>query len=349
MNPITYSENSVSSKLLKFLEKNYPLSKWVFLVDDQTHILCYEKILSSNFYDISIEIIQVETGEENKSIEQSIQLWETFTEYGFSKNTVLIVIGGGVLCDLGAFVASTYKRGIPYVLVPTTLLAMVDASIGGKCGVNFLQYKNQIGLFSECKRIFIDDIFLKTLPEKELICGLAEMLKHALIADYNFWKKIRKNELHNISIKQIKEATQIKMKIVLQDPYEKNVRKILNFGHTFAHAIEHLFLNENCNLSHGEAVLWGMVYELQLSVKHLKMPKKEAKEVIQFIKQYTSIPNWTSEQIKEIIIAMRQDKKNNTTNINFTLLSKIGQATFDCFLSEIEILEVFQEVNQSIK
>jgi 3-dehydroquinate synthase len=268
-------------------------------------------------------------GEENKVLEVCFQVWETLTEAGFGRHDLLINLGGGMVTDLGGFVASVYKRGLAFINVPTSLLGMVDAAVGGKTGIDFAGYKNQIGTFSAAQFTYIDSGFLHTLPSQEWANGFAELLKHALISDGKLWQDLSniqdiQNELRSETIQQ---GVQIKVEIVAQDPTEKGLRKILNFGHTIGHALESYYLNTETALSHGHAVAIGLLLESHLSVELSTLTKEE------FLSIETKIKSIYTLQIPKdaagLWALMQQDKKNNNIEVRMCMLSQIGACVFD--------------------
>ncbi len=301
-------------------------SQIIVLVDENTATECLPIIdLNSNAL-LSAEIIEIEAGEEHKNIQTCSEIWQTLHELNPDKNALIVAIGGGVLTDIAGFVAANYLRGISYINIPTTLLAQIDASISNKTGINWNHVKNQIGSFYAPEAVFVDPIFLQTLPLRELQAGMAELYKHALIQDGMLW-----NELKEISIEQstdikpawIERSIQIKTAIVTQDPFEKNIRKALNFGHTIGHAIESYFQTKNATLLHGEAVILGMVAEAYISFKHNLISSDEYQELRQtFISKYPLLFNLNIDQT--LIRYLSYDKKRTDTSLNMVLLSGIG-------------------------
>jgi 3-dehydroquinate synthase len=304
----------------------------VFLLTDQNTSRCCKPVLGAYVDFSEIKEITIPAGEENKTIETCQHVWQVLQENGATRSSLLINLGGGVVTDLGGFCASTFKRGINFVNIPTSLLAMVDASTGGKTGVDFHGLKNQIGTFAFAEEVIIDSIFLKTLPERELRSGTAEMIKHGLIQNAAHLNAVnsyfRKNE-GNLD-KLILDSVAIKQNVVDQDPTEKGLRKILNFGHTIGHAIETWFLeNSDTPMLHGEAIAIGMICEAHLSVEMgLLEPEKleEILKIIQGIFPHETIPQQAIEPIMEL---MQHDKKNSQGQISFTLLDNIGSAVYD--------------------
>lgn len=318
------------SELNASIQKINP-SKIFILVDENTHEYCLPTLLGNLEINIPFEIIEIESGEESKNINSAMQLWEVLSEFKADKKSLLLNLGGGMITDLGGFVASTYKRGIPFINIPTTLLAMVDASIGGKTGIDLHFYKNMIGTFAEAKNIFIYPEFLKTLSERELRAGFAEMLKHGLIADTRHWKALISEK--GFSAEEfsylIFQSAKIKFNIVEIDFKEENIRKILNFGHTIGHAIESLFLKAEYPILHGEAVAIGMICETYLSFLENLISEAETEHIILNIQRFFAhidISHFTNEEIISIIF---NDKKNQYGKINFSLIESIGKGNFD--------------------
>lgn len=306
-------------------------SKIFIFVDENTHQYCLPILLGNLETEIPFEIIEIESGEENKTISTAIHLWEILSEFEADRKSLIINLGGGVISDIGGFVTSTYKRGVKFINIPTSLLAMVDASIGGKTGVNNLFYKNIIGTFAQAENIFIYPNFLKTLDFRELKSGFAEMLKHGLIANKQHW-----NEL--IAIEEISPRTitplifqsiNIKKAIVQQDFQEKNKRKTLNFGHTIGHSLESLFLKIEQPILHGEAIAIGMVIETYLSFLEGLISEEITEHIIQNIGEFYAHIDISHFSDKDIISVMFQDKKNQHNKINFSLLSDLGKANYD--------------------
>ncbi len=316
--------SSFSSDLAPFASR-----KIAILVDENTHDHCLEFLITGFEALAEAEVIMLPAGEENKVLEVCFQVWETLTEAGFGRHDLLINLGGGMVTDLGGFVASVYKRGLAFINVPTSLLAMVDAAVGGKTGIDFAGYKNQIGTFTAAQATYIDTGFLHTLPSQEWANGFAELLKHALISDGQLWQDLSKiqdiqNELRSETIQQ---GVQIKVEIVAQDPTENGLRKILNFGHTIGHALESYYLNTETPLSHGHAVAIGLLLESHLSVELSTLTKEEFLSIETRIKSSYAlqIPN----DAEGLWALMQQDKKNDNGEVRMCMLSRIGACVFD--------------------
>jgi 3-dehydroquinate synthase len=313
------------------------------LVDENTFEYCYSELKE---FLPKHHLIEIESGEGNKTISTCERIWRKLTEENADREALLINLGGGVLSDLGGFAAGCYKRGIKYINVPTTLLAMVDASVGSKTGVDFMNFKNQIGLFYGPQAIFIYTDFLRTLTEKELYAGFSEVIKHYLIADAEAFYEISDLFLQicrqNISIKQIdweelvKKNIYIKSQIVDKDKFEKADRKALNFGHTIAHAMESYYLNKGYRISHGMAVGIGILCESRISIgpgtrfAHIQL-------CIFFL--FKDLPELPQKDIPEILRLIKQDKKNTGGHVQFTLLEDIGTYSINNVVEESVITE----------
>ena len=243
--------------------KKFDYSKIFIHVDNNTKEYCVEYFLKEISLE-KFEIIESEDGEENKNIESCLKLWDSISSAGGDRNSLLINLGGGVVTDMGGFIASTYKRGINYVNIPTTLLSMVDASVGGKTGIDFGILKNQIGTFYDPQAVIVDPFFLNTLPENQILSGYAEIFKHSVISKNQLFEDLVKLDRISFDLKTIYQSIQVKNKIVLVDKKESKERKSLNFGHTLGHAIESFFLNTSKKLLHGEAISIGIILALSL-------------------------------------------------------------------------------------
>lgn len=341
---VFYSEKAYE-KLNVFLEKTKPSAIFI-IVDSNTQDLCLPLFLPLVETNSVIEIIEMEPGEEHKNIETCSGIWNVLSELGADRKSLLINLGGGVVTDLGGFVASTFKRGIPYINVPTSLLSMVDASVGGKTGVDLGNLKNQIGVISQPEMVLIDPGFLSTLAPEEMRSGLAEILKHGLIANKSYWEKAI--DLKKLGLEDLRdlivESVEIKTHIVTKDPLEENLRKTLNFGHTFGHAIESYFLThpEKNKVLHGEAVAAGMIIALYLSTKITSFPPKDLESITQTILEFFPVIEIREEDFSRIIELLKFDKKNSHGNINFVLLEEIGVPVIDCKVPEKMLFESLQ-------
>lgn len=331
-------------KLNQFLEEN-TFSNLFILVDSNSHNYCLSPFLNQLKTNLHVEVIEMEAGEENKSLDTCSSIWNVLSELNADRRSLLINLGGGVVTDLGGFVAATFKRGISWINFPTTLLSMVDAAVGGKNGVNLGSLKNQVGVIRPPEFVVIHTSFLSTLPAPEMRSGLAEMLKHGLIQNESYWNRLK--ALDELSLDDlddlIAESVEIKEAIVEQDPTEQNLRKSLNYGHTLGHAIESYFLEapDKKKLLHGEAVAAGMVLATFLSVELTSFPKHKLQGITEVIfRIYGKIELRQIDQEK-IIELLKYDKKNEGGNINFVLLEDIGNPVIDCHVPNEMLYDAF--------
>lgn len=323
------------------------ISKIFIIVDENTNEFCLPYFLPQLETEISFEIIELEAGEENKTIETCVSVWEALTELGADRKSLVINIGGGVITDMGGFIASTFKRGLAFINIPTTLLSMVDASVGGKNGVDLGGLKNQIGTITQPDMVLIDTSYLRTLSQREMRSGLAEMLKHGLIADKEHW--LRFKNLSEINFDEfddlIEESVAIKAKIVAEDPKENGIRKALNFGHTLGHAIETFFLEDPTKerLLHGEAIACGMILESYLSFKKQILSFEEYLEIKNQIQNIYEQISFNQNDISEIIKLLVHDKKNEFGIVQFSLIDRIGNCLINQTIDNPIILEAFED------
>jgi 3-dehydroquinate synthase len=326
----------------RFISKELDPSSVVIITDAHTHEHCLAYLLTQVPVLQQARIIQIAHGEESKNIETCVHLWQTLIQFDCDRNTLIINLGGGVITDLGGFIAGTFKRGIRYINVPTTLLAQVDASVGNKTGIDLGTLKNQVGIFCPPEAVYVDTIFLKTLNKRELLSGFAEMIKHSLLDSAAHWKKVKDfsfNKLDNLA-PLIEKSIAFKNSVIKKDPDEKGFRKILNFGHTIGHAIESFSLeSDRKELKHGEAVAIGMIAELYLSVKKAGFPKHKTSEIESFIIGLYPVFPFDSTDINRLIEIMRSDKKNSSNRISFSLLKDIGNPGYDFYINGSEINE----------
>jgi 3-dehydroquinate synthase len=318
---VGYNVANEISTLLKKMASNH--SSVFILVDENSEKYCLPKINIKSYV-----VIKIASGETNKNLDTCRQIWQTLLDNKADRNSLLINIGGGVVTDIGGFCASVYKRGIKFINVPTTLLAQVDASVGGKTGIDFNEYKNEIGTFSVPVAVFIDTKFTETLPMREIVSAYSEIIKHGLINDKEYFKNLADNffgNKNNLVINSlVQKSIVIKNKIVQSDFSEKSHRKLLNFGHTIGHAIESFYLHSPKPLLHGEAIAIGMIAESYLSYKKKYISKDELEfivNVIDHLFHYLKIDKFDEDTL---IRLMQNDKKNSGGKINFTLLKKIG-------------------------
>ncbi|MEP7129335.1 MAG: 3-dehydroquinate synthase [Chitinophagales bacterium] len=315
-----------SKALSNFLSKKKYTAHFI-LVDDQTVNHCLPVLFNEVEELKSANIIEIFSGESFKNIETTQQVWEQLTEQNADRKSVLINLGGGMVCDLGGFAAATYKRGIDFIHVPTTVLSQVDAAYGGKQGIDFQHFKNQVGVFKTPAATFVNIDFLKTLPAEQLTNGFAEVVKHGLLAGGKFWKKIKAiNDLSFVDWKRIvRDSSGIKLAVVEKDPLEKDLRKILNFGHTIGHAVESNLLNRGEEVLHGFCIAAGMMGELFLSQQLCGFPEKKMQQVNKFIRHHFPVVNMDAAFDETILNLMKQDKKNRDGRIQFALLQNIGE------------------------
>lgn len=348
-NNYTIHFNKESYTYLNNYLKENNFSKIFFIADENTNELCLPKILPLIETEVPFEIIELEAGEENKTIETCTQVWKVLIELGADRKSLIINIGGGVITDMGGFIASTYKRGIPFINIPTTLLSMVDASVGGKNGVDLDGLKNQIGTITNPAMVIIDSAFLETLSQREMKSGLAEMLKHGLIAKKSHWEKFKKlAEIDFDSFDElIAESVEIKNNIVTQDPTENGIRKALNFGHTLGHAIETLFLEnpEKENLLHGEAIAAGMILESYISLKKELISNEEYSEIKSYLLSIYEPITFEENDKFDIINLLIHDKKNEYGKVQFALLNGIGNININQTTDNELIMNSFKDYN----
>ncbi|WP_282135847.1 3-dehydroquinate synthase [Seonamhaeicola maritimus] len=350
MDSITYKDCKIHFKEECYLAINKHLkdknfSKIFILVDENSHAKCLPVFLENLDANTVIEIIEIESGEVNKTIDTCVGVWNSLSDLDADRKSLMINIGGGVITDLGGFVACTFKRGISYVNVPTTLLSMVDASVGGKTGVDLGHLKNQIGVISDPDLVLIDPYFLNTLPSNQMRSGLAEMLKHGLISDESYWNKFQ--DLTKLSLADLDEliyqSVVIKKNVVDEDPFEDGLRKTLNFGHTLGHAIESYFLSNpnKSTLLHGEAIVIGMILACYISSEISGFPMELTNDIKELFVNYYGKVNIDNTEYSPIIELLKYDKKNNHGNINFVLLESIGKPKIDCKVEDRIIIDAF--------
>lgn len=342
-NYFVHFSKSGYKKIEGFLE-NFKPSKCFILVDENTRNYCLDSFIAKLSKQYQFEIIEIQSGESFKNLETCNFLWNNLTDLGADRKSLLINLGGGVITDMGGFTASTFKRGISFINIPTTLLSMVDASVGGKTGVDLGVLKNQIGLFSDPEMVLIDPIYLETLPSRELLSGLAEIIKYGLTYDIQLWDEIKTFKSLTISniTPLIYISVAIKNEIVSEDPKENGLRKILNFGHTLGHAIESYFLEskEKESLTHGEAIAAGMVMELYLSHIKFNFPLNLVEEVKSKIQSLFGKIEISSSDFDNIINLLIHDKKNISGNVNFVLLKSFENCELNCTVENSLLIDV---------
>ena len=299
----------------------------LFILADETTERCCLPVVEEMDFLKDAQRIVIGATDTNKTLESVVHVWEELGKGGATRHTLLINIGGGMVTDLGGFAASTFKRGINYINIPTTLLSMVDASVGGKTGFNFRGLKNEIGVFNNANSVILDTTFLKTLDEENILSGYAEMLKHGLISDEKMWAELINFDVEQPDFRQLNrmvaDSVAVKQRIVTEDPTEKGIRKALNLGHTIGHAFESFALTRKPVL-HGYAVAWGLICELYLSVIKAGFPTEKMHQTVRFIQEHYGKMNITCDDYPTLLELMTHDKKNVAGVINFTLLGTIG-------------------------
>jgi len=328
--------DDIAQSLPAFL-KEQSFSKLAVLVDENTLAHCYPKVkglLPDHL------LIEIQSGEVNKNLRTCEHIWSELTREAFDRKGLMINLGGGVIGDMGGFCAVTFKRGIRFINIPTTLLAAVDANVGGKLGIDFQGLKNHLGFFQDPEAVLIDSTFLETLSERELRSGFAEVLKHGLIADGDYFAQTSTTPLSEQNWNAvIAHSVEIKSAVVAADPKEGGLRKVLNFGHTIGHAIESHYLDGPNHLLHGEAIAMGMICETYLSKKLLGLSDEALAEVTQtLLKFYPGLKLYKGHFV-EIIQRMYQDKKNVNHILNHSLIPAIGEATYDIAVDEKDALD----------
>jgi 3-dehydroquinate synthase len=337
--------NEEGYEALNALLESAKYSSVFAIVDTNTNEYCLSNFLSGIETETAVEIIEIEPGESLKTIDTCVELWDILTDFGADRKSLVINLGGGVITDLGGFVAATFKRGIDFINVPTTLLGMVDAAIGGKNGVDHGSLKNQIGTITTPKMVLIDTAYLLTLPQNEMRSGLAEMLKHGLIADKEYWKQFL--DLSRIDFGEfdhlIYDSVQIKNTIVMQDPTENGIRKALNFGHTLGHAIESHFLKSGKPVLHGEAIAAGMILESFISMQKELLTATEYLEVKASIKNIFTDILFAENDVNCILALLIHDKKNEYGSVLFSLLDGIGKIAVNQNTENETIIHAFED------
>ncbi|MGY4385207.1 3-dehydroquinate synthase [Pedobacter sp. UYP24] len=339
-----YFETGLSALAETINEDKY--SKIFVFVDRNTAEFClplFQQMLEDyNGFDL----IETDPGEENKNIDFCIGIWKTLLDFEADRKCLMINLGGGVITDMGGFVASTYKRGIDFINIPTTLLSQVDASVGGKTGIDIDNVKNMIGTFTLPKAVYIETEFLKSLSSRELLSGFAEMIKHGLIVDKSYFDQLQEGDYRHIDAALIYRSVAIKNEVVTEDPYERGLRKILNYGHTIGHAVEtYSLINDKKPLNHGEAIAIGMVCEAYLSTTNNTLTEAELKEITTYLLKLYPNYHIKEKSYKKLLAFMQSDKKNEDGQIMFSLLNKIGSCAYNCRVTETAILESLDYFN----
>lgn len=320
-----------------------PHDRLFVLTDTTTVELCWPLVKPLSCFETA-QLITIGATDENKTLESLAHVWRALQEGGASRHSLLVNVGGGMVTDLGGFAASTFKRGLAYINIPTTLLSQVDASVGGKTGINFGGLKNEIGVFNSARTVILSTDFLRSLDMQNLLSGYAEMLKHGLISDPESWKELLRFSLESIDYNLlgslVAKSVEVKERIVEEDPTEKGIRKALNLGHTAGHALESLALERGKPVLHGYAVAWGLICELYLSVVKCGFPKDRFRQTVQFIRSHYGNFPLDCKQYDRLFEFMKHDKKNEAGIINFTLLADIGDIRINQQASKDEIFEM---------
>ncbi len=324
--------------------KQCPHDKLFVLADEHTHRTCLPALQAIPAVR-EATVIVIGAGDVHKTLETLAHVWQVLSEQGATRHSLLINIGGGMVTDLGGFAAATFKRGLSYINIPTTLLAMVDASVGGKTGINFNGLKNEVGVFAPANSVLIETEFLRSLDSENIFSGYAEMLKHGLISTTEHWAELLSFNTETIDYAYLKklvgQSVQVKEDIVAQDPYERGIRKALNLGHTVGHAFESLALAQNRPVLHGYAVAWGLVCELYLSHLQAGFPTDKMRQTIQFVKENYGTFVFDCNQYERLYEYMLHDKKNTAGIVNFTLLKEIGDISINQTADKDTLFEMF--------
>ncbi len=342
--------NEVAHAIDTFVAKVNPPKVFV-LVDSNTSCFVLPLLAQSTTI-ANATIITIKAGDINKNLESLSHIWKQLCDNGATRKSMLINLGGGVITDIGGFAGATFKRGINFINVPTTLLSAVDAAVGGKTGINFNGYKNEIGAFQKASAVIISTTFFNTLPLEEILSGYAEMLKHGLISEKEVYHKLLAFDISNFNCTELltllEESVNVKKQIVEEDPLENGIRRALNLGHTVGHAFESLALKRLSPIPHGYAVAWGLIVELVLSHLKLGFPSAELHQLATYIHEKYGAYEITCEDYAELLSLMHHDKKNiNATDINFTLLKDVGNVHIDCTCNEDEIksaLDIYRDL-----
>jgi 3-dehydroquinate synthase len=312
------------------------------LTDENTQNLCQPLLAGIQALE-KAQYITIKADDTNKTLEAIAGVWTYLSQNHASRKSLMINLGGGMVTDLGGFAASTFKRGIKYINIPTTLLGAVDAAVGGKTGINFNGLKNEIGVFCPADAVIINSNFFRTLDRQNFLSGYAEMLKHGLISSKQEWKNLLCFDFDNINYdyltQLVGESVSIKERIVTEDPFEKGIRKALNLGHTVGHAFESLSFEENRPVQHGYAVAWGLVCELYLAKKQTNFPADKLSQTVAFIRKNYGTFAFSCKQYDRLYELMTHDKKNEDGIINFTLLGEVGDIRINQQATKEEIFE----------
>ena len=342
---IQINDYSIQVGSFDTLIKNFNLdsySKVMVLVDENTSQFCLPFLFEN--IETRFKILEIPSGEIYKNLDTCELIWQGMMDKGLDRESLVINLGGGVICDMGGFCAATYMRGIDFIHIPTTLLSQVDSSIGGKLGVDLGSIKNMVGVFRDPKAVLICTEFLLSLPYRQLVSGFAEIIKHALIADSILWQDIiQTKDINSMNMEEIvAKSLQIKAKVVRQDPYEVGIRKTLNFGHTIGHAIESYALQSNKPLLHGEAVSIGMICESFIAFTKKMIKESDLQQIVDNILYFYGDKSKTIQDIPAIINNIKYDKKNTAGQIQIATLSQIGHSEYNVPCTEEELVAALQ-------
>lgn len=345
MQEIIFS-NNVSEAILSLVERLKPSS--VHIISDEN--VCREVLPALK---LDFPVISVAPGDENKNLTSLSHIWRQLIMQGATRRSLVVNIGGGVVTDMGGFAAATFKRGVRFINVPTTLLAAVDAAVGGKTGINFLDFKNEIGAFCNADAVIISTVLFSTLPSRELLSGYAEMIKHGLLSSAEDYNSLLDFDILHANLERLlpllEKSVKVKERIVEEDPHEKGLRRALNLGHTAGHAFESLAMQRSHPIPHGFAVAYGILVEMILSHTVFGFPSAELYRYASYLKEHGyGRPAFDCDDYPVLLELMRHDKKNDKPDaINFTLLREPGVAVIDCTASEEEIktaLDIFRDL-----
>lgn len=323
------------------------------LTDDITQECCLPKV-ASLLTKHNATTITIRHDDTNKTLATLADVWTALQRGGATRHSLLVNLGGGMVTDLGGFAAATFKRGINFINIPTTLLAMVDAAVGGKTGINFGGLKNEVGAFANARYVIVNTCFLDTLDTANLCSGYAEMLKHSLISNAQMWAEhvnfdILQPDLTELQ-RMVAASIAVKERIVADDPHEHGIRKALNFGHTIGHALEEFSMQQSTPppgaLLHGYAVAFGLIGELYISARKAGFPTARLHQTARFIRENYGAVAFTCDDYPTLLNLMRHDKKNTADTINFTLLHDIGDIRINQTATDEEIREALDFIRE---
>ena len=321
------------------------------LTDETTERLCRAALNRCEALRAAPSIV-IAPSDSHKDVEGLSRVWQALSQGGATRHSLLVCLGGGMVTDLGGFAAATFKRGIDFINVPPTLLAMVDAAVGGKTGINFNGLKNEVGAFREAEAVVIDTQFLQTLDQENMRSGYAEMLKHALLSDTEMWARHLRFDIDEPDLmalqEMVGESIEVKRRVVLEDPFEHGLRKALNLGHTVGHAFESLAMEKGQPVLHGYAVAWGLAAELFLSVARCEFPVEQMRQTVAYIRRHYGVPSYVCQDYERLYSLMLHDKKNVAGHINFTLLGGVGDIRLDCRVEKELIFEMLDFVREGL-